>query len=106
MTLSGSGEATSGKRIFVNGAAAGSNDGTSWPDAFNSLQVAIASASAGDEIWVAAGTYKPAVSDRAVSFRLLNGVKYYGGFAGTEASMSERNVAGNARGALLTAYVS
>lgn len=95
LTLSGNGEASSGKRIHVNAAASGANDGTSWANAFNSLQAAIASAASGDDIWVAAGTYKPATTDRTVSFRLINGVHLYGGFEGIESTLLERDVAAN-----------
>ena len=44
------------------------------------------------EIWVAAGTYKPTTTaDRAISFSMPNGVKIYGGFAGTESTRDQRN---------------
>jgi predicted outer membrane repeat protein len=88
-------------RIYVNSAAAGANNGTSWANAYASLQSALAAAVSGDEIWVAAGVYKPSVqvdvdasggSDtREATFQLPNGVKIYGGFAGTEATLAERN---------------
>lgn len=83
--------ATSGGTIWhVNGSlATGNDDGTSWTDAFRSavgevtpLRRAIAAAQAEDEIWVARGTYKPAVQDRAASFYLKTGVKIFGGFTG------------------------
>jgi hypothetical protein len=32
-------------------------DGSSWPTAFKTVQEAIAAASDGDSVWVAAGTY-------------------------------------------------
>src|SRR5262249_52355679 len=59
---------------FVNGAAGGRNSGLSWAAAFRDLQSALAAAVSGDEIWVAAGTYKPtATADRTVSFALKEG---------------------------------
>ena len=46
--------------LHVDALAVGSNDGSSWTDAFTDLQPALAAAVSGDEIWVAAGSYKPA----------------------------------------------
>ncbi len=46
----------------------------------------------GDQVWVAAGTYKPTDSpDRTISFALKSGVAVFGGFAGTETSLSQRD---------------
>jgi predicted outer membrane repeat protein len=75
-----------GKVIYVDNAATGSNDGSSWANAFKFLQDAIALASKGDEIWVARGVYKPnqgkqpAKGERAATFMLKSGVGIYGGF--------------------------
>jgi predicted outer membrane repeat protein len=73
----------------------GGNDaaaGTSWIAAFATLQHALSVATPGSQVWVAAGTYKPTTtSDRSISFQLKNGVEVFGGFAGTETSLSQRN---------------
>src|SRR5687768_13259902 len=58
-------------------------DGSSWATAYVDLQQALAVATAGDEVRIADGVYKPtAGSDRAVTFSLKSGVAVYGGYAG------------------------
>jgi len=71
-----------GTIFYVKQAATGSGDGSSWANAAT-LQGALASATSGDEIWVATGLYKPSGSDPAVSFNLKPGVAVYGGFPAT-----------------------
>lgn len=82
-------------RFYVDGDASGTNNGSSWANAFTSLQTALAVAQDGDEIWVAAGIYFPADGSepdpRAVSFELKAGVLVYGGFAGTETMLTQRD---------------
>jgi hypothetical protein len=83
--------------IYVDHAATGNNDGSSWADAFTSLQSALASAVARDQIWVAQGLYHPTAEPdgstdepRRFTFQMKNGVEIYGGFAGTESSPDQR----------------
>jgi len=76
----------------------GMNDGTSWANAYRgpqSLATAMNAAISGDEVWVAAGTYKASPSSRTASHLLKAGVKVYGGFAGGEASLDERDLLAN-----------
>jgi predicted outer membrane repeat protein len=71
----------------------GSGDGNSWATASANLQAIINASSVGDQVWVAAGTYKPGGStntDRTISFSMKDGVAIYGGFTGTERAISER----------------
>lgn len=78
--------------IYVKSDAAGTSTGTSWTNAYPGLQSALARAKSGDEIWVAAGTYKPTTNtDRAISFTMKDSVNVYGGFAGTETTRAQRN---------------
>jgi hypothetical protein len=67
-----------------------------WATAFSDVQLALAAAGSGDEIWVAAGTYKPtATADRSISFAMKGGVGIYGGFVGTETQRSDRDPVAN-----------
>lgn len=93
--------------IYVDASAMGSNDGSSWANAFTGLQPAIDLAKAGDEIWVAKGTYKPTSMSslstllgngndpKGRSFMLKGGVATYGGFAGTETLRDQRDPESN-----------
>ena len=80
--------------IYVDQTATGANNGTSWADAYTELQVALAIARDGDQVWVAVGTYKPG-SARSATFRLVANVAVYGGFAGSETMLAERDPATN-----------
>ena len=77
-----------GRVIYVDDDAVGTNDGSSWANAYNNLQDAIAIVSTGDEIRVAEGVYTPdkgsgiALGDRTATFQLINGVALMGGYAG------------------------
>lgn len=86
--------------IYVNQAVTKGGDGTSWLNAYKSLQSALEVAKSGDQIWVAQGTYKPSSTNglgtvaRLKHFRMIDGVAIYGGFAGTETSTSQRTAFG------------
>ncbi len=77
---------------YVKPTASGTGDGTSWANASANLQAMINASGSGDEVWVAAGTYKPTSgTDRNISFVMKNGVGIYGGFNSTETQLSQRN---------------
>lgn len=77
--------------IYVKFDAPGLNNGSSWANAYLTLDPALSAAVPGDQIWVAAGTYttdNPAPNNY---FLMESGVELYGGFNGTETSLSQRN---------------
>jgi hypothetical protein len=84
---------TEAQRIFVDTDAGGSNDGSSWENAYTFLQDALADANSLEkpvEIWVAEGIYTPdsnladpnGSGDRTATFQLISGVTVKGGYAG------------------------
>jgi hypothetical protein len=69
----------------------GTGDCTSWDSACD-LQSALGIAVSTDQIWVAAGTYKPTgTSNRMISFVLKSGVALYGGFPAQGGSWGSRD---------------
>ena len=85
---------------YVNGSlTTGANDGTSWADAYrgaDAVAVALTAAVAGDQVWVAQGTYLPTLTGaRTSSFKLKTGVEVYGGFNGSEISLAQRDPSAN-----------
>jgi len=105
---------------YVDADAGGSNDGSSWADAYKYLKNALIGALYGDEIRVAQGIYKPTeyilpppppppppppledsngqeisvlAAGRTATFQLLNGVVIKGGYAGFgEPDPNDRNI--------------
>ncbi|MCE7062325.1 choice-of-anchor Q domain-containing protein [Dyadobacter sp. CY343] len=72
---------------FVRAGATGT--GSSWACASGNLQNAINSAASGEQVWVAGGTYLPQPN---MPFIMKEGVKIYGGFAGAEVRLADRNL--------------
>ena len=79
--------------------------GASWANASGDIQAMINASIAGDQIWVAAGTYKPTrradtldvikLNNRNDAFVLKANVKLYGGFTGSETTLASRNWTSN-----------
>ncbi len=91
VSVSATGTITKGAIIYVDDDATGANDGSSWGNAYNYLQDALADANSAEkpvEIRVAQGIHKPdqgknqTLGDREATFQLINGVTLKGGFSG------------------------
>jgi uncharacterized repeat protein (TIGR01451 family) len=96
-----------GDIIYVKQDADGYSTGTSWQDAYPSLQQALTrtGSGCGTTIWVARGTYHPGNSTTS-TFEIPDHVELYGGFAGTEdpnIDLDDRNLLANKT--ILSSYV-
>lgn len=87
---------------YVDAAAVGANDGSTWADAFTTVQPALDAADAAVtgglatcDVWVKEGTYYAYVSSSADSFTPKKNIGLYGGFAGTETERDEADPAAN-----------
>ena len=80
-------------RFYVDVDATGNNDGSSWTNAFTNLRNALyIYAYDNMEIWVAEGTYIREGTNRNMAFAwVVDSLKIYGGFAGNESLLSERD---------------
>ena len=84
------------RRVVVSPPVGSTQDGGSWANAMT-LEDALAASVAGDQVWIAAGTYlrtTPATAgaataeERALSFTISAGISVYGGFEGDETSFT------------------
>ncbi|MEL1242677.1 choice-of-anchor Q domain-containing protein [Flavobacterium sp. DGU11] len=86
--------------VFVKPIAMGNGSGTNWENASADLQ-GMVNATGVQQVWVAAGTYKPAIkagngtTEQHKAFVMKSNVKIYGGFAGTETVLEQRDPAAN-----------
>lgn len=89
------GSATAAQRRYVDVDRPAGGSGVSWGTAYADLQLALAEArvdSSIQEVWVAEGRYLPtATGNVAIAFELVNGLAVYGGFAGTETQLAQRD---------------
>lgn len=94
----GSGSATgsvvlTNRAWFVDEDARGDDDGSSWKDAFDRVQEALAVAAEDDLIWVAEGVYLASYTgDRAESFVVPADFELTGGFDASELYLDEREL--------------
>ncbi|MFH6993382.1 T9SS type A sorting domain-containing protein [Flavobacterium sp. FlaQc-48] len=93
--------------IYVNTNATGTGTGSSWTNAVTNLGEALrmaqtlntSTAGTVKQIWVAGGTYYPkyaadfsSADNRDITFLMQADVKIYGGFAGTEKTLANRDL--------------
>ncbi|MBS1628442.1 MAG: hypothetical protein JST27_00140, partial [Bacteroidetes bacterium] len=77
--------------VYVKAGATGANTGNSWANAFTKMDSAFSLTQFrnNDTIWVANGNYKPATTYGWICH--TDSCNIYGGFAGTETTLSQRN---------------
>ena len=99
----GVGAVAEGTVVYVAKSGSDVNDGLSWSTAKVTVQAGLNAALSGDQVWVAAGTYVECVTLQAE-------VGLYGGFAGSETDLSQRDwkanltiLDGNQAGSVVTA---
>jgi hypothetical protein len=87
-------------RWYVKTVSSGAGDGSSWANASSDIQGIINGSLENDSIWIAAGVYKPQAdasgntsptNARQKVFYMKSGIKIFGGFAGTETSLNQRD---------------
>jgi len=85
-----------GNIIYVTQTGAGSHDGSSWANAQNDIQTALALAVMSNAtVWVAEGIYWGDTSATS-AITMMDGISVYGGFAGNEApdfDLAQRDLA-------------
>ena len=97
-------------KLMVDADASPGGNGATWGSAYDDLQDALTQAAALNsddliyndigQIWIAAGSYLPSSElepgdARSASFSMVDGVRLYGGFAGDETSLEDRDFVTN-----------
>ena len=78
-------------QVYVNINATGSNDGSTWANAYTDLSEAVQNAPSGSELWIASGKYTLNETLELIEA----GLDLYGGFSGNETEVSQRTAAGS-----------
>lgn len=81
--------------VYVKKGASGSNNGTSWANAYTDLKTAITNAASGSDLYISGDTfYLPSGSSRANNFTITNkSLSLYGGFPTTgNPTFNQRNI--------------
>jgi predicted outer membrane repeat protein len=85
---------SSDRIVMVDASATGKGNGKSWGDAYTNLNAALKDAALdGAQVFIKGGTYKPKGNGREATFDIPDGVRVFGGFAGTEAKADQRTAA-------------
>ena len=74
--------------LHVSSSSPTNGPGSAWSNAFHTIEEAIDAAVGGDEVWIAAGVYRPSNDN---GFVMKRRVDLYGGFAGDESTRNERD---------------
>ncbi|WP_418514199.1 T9SS type A sorting domain-containing protein [Corallibacter sp.] len=77
--------------VYVDANATGANDGSSWIDAYITIDAALAVAGPNRNIWVAKGVYKPTAQNTPLEINDTS-ISIFGGFDGTETQLSDRDL--------------
>lgn len=78
--------------LYVDQSAKGNNDGSSWQNAFTTIDAAIVVAKPSWQIWVAKGHYTIGAPGSQAVVAMPAGVAMYGHFKGTEAGLADRDL--------------
>lgn len=77
--------------VYVDANASGANDGSSWIDAYTTIDAALAVAGPNRNIWVAKGVYMPSAQNTPLEINDTS-ISIFGGFDGTETQLSDRDL--------------
>lgn len=77
--------------VYVDANASGANDGSSWIDAYTTIDAALAVAGPNRNIWVAKGVYMPSAQNTPLEINDTS-ISIFGGFEGTETQLSDRDL--------------
>lgn len=77
--------------VYVDANASGANNGSSWADAYTTIDAALTGAGPNSKIWVAKGVYKPTAQNTPLEINETS-IAIYGGFDGAETELSDRDL--------------
>lgn len=77
--------------VYVDANASGANDGSSWIDAYTTIDAALAVAGPNRNIWVAKGVYMPSAQNTPLEINDTS-ISIFGGFDGSESQLSDRDL--------------